>query len=83
MQLNICFMLSLLLVVVAAFPARKGRDPSSWITYRVIEEPDFPPPDIGPLYLPREFFKDYPHLSENQKQGIRVMNGKEHRRQVR
>lgn len=89
MRLNVCFVLSALLVLVVAFPAYEKRsftlDPNSWKTYGTWEEePPFPPPEIGPfhLYLPKNYFEIYWYLTWEQEQGVRTRYSKEYKAQV-
>lgn len=85
MQLNLYLLLSIWLLAVAALPTL---DPRLWKTYGVYNtftspDPPFPPPDIGPLDLPEDYFNDYPDLTENQITLIRQENMKNHKRHVR
>lgn len=62
-------------------------NPRSWKTYDIIKivtgYPPFPPPDIGPLNLPRDFFDDYPDLKSDQIASIKKKNFEYHTRHVR
>ena len=82
MRAQFMFTMSILLVVVTAMA--KQRDPRSWETYNIGPPyPPFSPPDIGPLYLPREYFRDYPDLTSPQIQRIREKSADLHRMHVR
>lgn len=86
MRSYICLVISILLVLVAAIPQQKGKpkgDPRLWMTYKIpLPHPPFAPPDIGPLYLSPDFFKDYPDFSIKQRSRIRQRNLQYHRRHV-
>ncbi|KAI9793686.1 MAG: hypothetical protein M1816_007581 [Peltula sp. TS41687] len=79
MQLHLICLASTLLGLVTAMPAAP-KDPRAWQTYslRRPPHPPFPPPDIGSVQLGPEYFRDYPDLTENQKQYIRLKSQRLH-----
>ncbi|KAI9781892.1 MAG: hypothetical protein M1816_002156 [Peltula sp. TS41687] len=77
MRPSVCLIVSILLVVVATIPqGRPGGDPRAWTTYKIpLPHPSFAPPDLGPLYLPQDYFDDYPDIKTSpQKQPVRQRN---------
>ncbi|KAI9795188.1 MAG: hypothetical protein M1816_000210 [Peltula sp. TS41687] len=73
------YMFILTVLVAAVTTARLPKDPRSWGTYVSGEsEPPFPPPDIGPYYLPRKYFRDFPEFTTTQIRSIRRKNTRLH-----
>lgn len=83
--INTYFNLSLLLLLhVVALPLPNPRSWKTYGIYKILEGyPPFPPPDIGPLNLPRNFFNDYPDLTSDQIAAIKEKNFEEHSYHVR